>query len=262
MNMQLLEWYYLIFELPLGLGLLYLAFFTVSGVTFGDADTDAGLDHDIDVDAHADVDLDHDADLSLGGGPDVHVDADADADSDADHDSESDSHTASPFVAALIWIGVGRMPLSLVLMILLISFGSFGFAAMRFQVGHPIEQAVVVALGVAVVASALITHYIALFLGRTIFSTAIVARRRHELLGSHGEALYDISDAFGMVVGRDDRGELFQVACKVEEGQKPLAKGSSVQLVAYTAKDRMFYVVPATSEKTPRNVVVPIKSIP
>jgi hypothetical protein len=239
MNMQLLEWYNLIFELPLGLGLLYLAFFTVSGFTFGDADTDAGLDHDMDVDAHADIDADHDADLSH----------DVDSDSDAD---QTDAHAPSPFLAALSWIGIGQMPLSLVLMILLISFGTFGFAAMRIQSGHSIEPSVLIAIAVAVIASTLITHYIASILGRTIFSTDIVARRRHELLGSHGEALYDINENFGMVVGRDDRGELFQVACRTEAGEQPLVKGSPVQLVAYTAKDRMFFVVPASSEKTPR----------
>ena len=242
MNMQLLEWYNLIFELPLALGLLYLAFFTVSGVTFGDADTDAGLDHDMDVDAHADVEMDHDADLSH----------DVDSNADADSDSDSDSHAPSPFLAALSWIGIGQMPLSLVLMILLICFGTFGFASMRIQSDHAVEPSFFIALVVAIVASTLITHYIASVLGRTIFSTDIVARRRHELLGSHGEALYDINENFGMVVGRDDRGELFQVACRIEAGQQPLTKGSAVQLVAYTAKDRMFHVVPATSEKTPR----------
>jgi hypothetical protein len=82
-----------------------------------------------------------------------------------------------------------------------------------------------------------------------------IARRRHELLGSLGEALYPIDAKFGMVCGRDDCGELFQVACRIEEGQEPIAKGAAVQLVAYTAEDQMFYVVPAESSKTPRHVV-------
>ena len=72
-----------------------------------------------------------------------------------------------------------------------------------------------------------------------------------------GEALYPIDEKFGMVCGRDDHGELFQVPCRIESGQSPLAKGAAVQLVAYTAKEQMFLVVPAESSQTPRRAMSP-----
>jgi hypothetical protein len=250
MTMQLLlSWENLIFELPLGLGLLYLALYTFSGWTFGDADTDAGaVDHDVDahLDVHGDVAIDHDADLS--------GDANTDADS---HSVESDNQATQPssLIASLGWIGVGRMPLSLVILILMLSWGTLGLATLQITQGRRFETAVVIAIGVAAVGSLLVTHLISSVLGRTVFATLNVSRRRHELLGSLGEALYPIDEKFGMVCGRDDRGELFQVACRVEPGQLPLAKGSAVQLIAYTAEDQMFCVVPAESSKTPRAVL-------
>jgi hypothetical protein len=248
MNTQLLEWYNLIFELPLGLALMYLALYTFSGWTFGDADADvSGFDHDIDahLDVNGELTMDQDADLSQ----DVHVDADTDTDTDA-HASPS-----AAFLSALNWIGVGRMPLSLVLMILMLCWGTIGFCAMQLQKDKSIEIATVIAAGVAGAGSLIITHFISAILGKALFSGGNISRRRHELLGSLAEALYPIDEKFGMACGRDDRGELFQVACRIEEGKPPVAKGSPVQLVAYTAKEQMFYVVPAESSKTPRRAV-------
>ena len=234
----LLSWWNLIFELPFGLGLLYLALYTISGWTFGEADADADGGFDYDVDAHLDVDgeptLDHD------------VDADSDA-ADTDHDSEG-----STLLSALNWIGVGRMPLSLVLMILMLCWGTLGFVSIQLRQGEPIARSAVIAIAIAGIGSAYITHFVSSILGRLLFNVTNISRRRHELLGSLGEALYPIDEKFGMVCGRDDRGELFQVACRTEEGQQPVAKGAPVQLVAYTAKERMFFVVPADSSKTPR----------
>jgi hypothetical protein len=249
---QFLEWYYLIFELPLALGLLYLGMYTFSGWTFGDADADAsGIDHDVDahLDVHGEVTLDHDADLSH----DIEMDADADADADADTDSDTpqeQSHTPgpSPVLTVLSWIGVGKMPISLVLMVLLICWGTIGFACMQLQLR------VEVALAIAAVGSVIVSRAISSVLSKTVFAQLNVARRRHELLGCFGEALYDINQSFGMACGRDDRGELFQVPCRIEDGQPPLTKGSAVQLVAYTAREQVFTVVAAETSRTPRKM--------
>jgi hypothetical protein len=247
MSSQLLEWYNLIFELPLGLALMYLALYTFSGWSFGEADADAGgFDHDVDahLDVNGDVNLDHDADLSH----DVQADADTDADTDGDaHDSQP-----SGALWALSWVGVGLIPLSLILLILMLSWGAIGFTALQIQHDRPINQSIAISIAAAGAGSLVITHLLASILGRTLFAPQSAARRRHEILGSLGEAMYPIDEKFGMVCGRDDSGELFQVPCRVEQGQKPIAEGEPVQLVAYTAKDEMFFVVPAASSITPR----------
>ncbi|HSV12931.1 MAG TPA: hypothetical protein VLI90_01630 [Tepidisphaeraceae bacterium] len=257
----LLGWSNLIFILPFGLGLLYLGIYTLSGWTFGDADADAGVDHEVDAsvdaDGHlscehdADADLSHDvdADADADADTDAHVDADSDADTDADgHDAESSDSSqssGSTILAILSWLGVGRVPVSIILMVMLMSWGVIGFAANRTLLDHPVSQAALLAMAVAFTGSILITKFVTLTVARYLPTNETYARRRHQLLGCVGEALYNIDGTFGMACGRDAVGEQFQVPCRVAEGRAMIAKGTKVQLVGYTASNQMFYVVPA-----------------
>lgn len=231
-------WWNLIFIVPFALALLYLGLYTLSGWTFGEVDADAGIDHDID--AH------------LNAGGHLEFDHDIDADADADGDSDGNAAGQSAVLTALNWIGVGQMPLSLIVMIQMLCWGVIGFAGMQVQRGVAIGQEVIVSAIIAALGASLITHVVSSILGPRLFRATNTVRRWHQLLGSRGEAMYPIDARFGMVCGRDDRGELFQAACRTAEGFGPLAKGDAVQLVAYAAKERMFYVVPADSATTPR----------
>src|SRR6266404_6132905 len=107
----ILGWWNLIFVAPFAVALVYLFACTLGGVGMGDGDADA----------HADVDADADGD--------VHTDADG-HDADADGDGEGDSHEAEQtpaHLAALAWLGVGRVPLSLIALVLLLTWGAAGF---------------------------------------------------------------------------------------------------------------------------------------
>ena len=239
----LLAWWNLIFELPFGLGLLYLAVYTLSGWTFGETGADGAMDHDIDASLDADGHLSFEHD----------VDADTDTDSHVDgHDTDQDHASGSSLMYALAWIGVGRAPLSMVLMILLLSWGAIGFCVNRLTDNRALDQSVPLAIVIAGSGSIFITKIIAALVGKYLPTTESYARRRHELLGSLAEALYPIDEKFGMATGRDDRGERFEVACRTEADKPPVAKGAAVQLVGYTAKERMFYVIPADGAITPR----------
>jgi hypothetical protein len=239
----LLSWWNLIFILPLGLGLLYLGIYTLSGWTFGDADADGAVDHDVDahLDADGHVSFDHD------------VDADADADADADNDTDGDAHDAdsenesSALMTALGWLGVGRVPVSLMLMVLLLSWGTIGFCANQLLLHRPIIQSILIAIALAAIGSLLIVKLVSSTVARYLPTNETYARRFHELLGSTGEALYPIDEKFGMACGKDDRGERFEVACRTSNNQPPIAKGQPIQLVAYAAKERMFYVMQPTT---------------
>ncbi len=247
MTMQLLsQWWNLIFELPFTLGLLYLAIYTLSGWTFGE--TGADLDHDLD--ASADASVDADAHLSL------EHDAGAEGHDSEGHDADQDQTGASALLAVLGWVGVGKAPLSVVLMVLLLSWGTIGFCVNRILEHQPVDRSIAAAIGVAGVGSILMTRLVSTLVGKYLPTTETYARRRHELLGSLGEALYPIDATFGMVTGRDDRGERFEVACRTENNQTPVAKGTPVQLVGYSARERMFYVVPAERGETPRRAAV------
>jgi hypothetical protein len=257
----LLGWSNLIFILPFGLGLLYLGIYTLSGWTFGDADADAGVDHDVDasMDSDGHLSFEHDADTDLSHDVDADADADAHADTDAhadaDTDADADGHDAesseasqsnsSTILAILSWLGVGRVPVSIILMVLMMSWGVIGFASNRAMLDHPAAQGALLAIAIAFAGSIAITKLVTLTVARYLPTNETYARRRHQLLGCVGEALYNIDATFGMACGRDAVGEQFQVPCRTAEGRPPIVKGTKVQLVGYTANNQMFYVVPA-----------------
>jgi membrane protein implicated in regulation of membrane protease activity len=101
-------------------------------------------------------------------------------------------------------------------------------------------------LPLAAIGSLLITSMLSRLAARILPKSETYARRRHELLGSVGEALYDIDQKFGMASIRDDRGNLFQVGCRSEQTEGAIHKGSRVKLVGYSARERLFYVVPVS----------------
>lgn len=240
----LLGWWNLIFVAPFVVALLYLGVTTLSGIGMGDADVHTDVDADADAhveagDAHVDVDADADADAD--------VDADADSDVHADHDA--DAHGSSFHAMALSWLGVGRIPISLIIIVLLLTWGVAGFVTNAAR--HPASgwSAARLAVPVAAIASLLITRAIVLFMGRFVPLNQTFARPRRQLVGSVGEAVYRIDETFGMAAVRDEQGDLHQVSCRVGPGVTPIEKGRRAKLVAYDAGEQMFFVAPVDAQQ-------------
>ncbi|QOV88652.1 OB-fold-containig protein [Humisphaera borealis] len=248
----LLGWQNLVFIVPFAVALTYLLLYAVSGITFGDADADHDFSADTDVDAEADID--HDADLDADGTDTAVAPASAGhagGTGDLFHGSPptTDHGSIAPdpgaLKTALIWIGVGRVPLSILLMVLCLTWGVSGFLfnqSFRDYFERP-WQVTFVSLPAAVLLSLLVTRLVVRSIDRWLPLDETTARRRHDLLGLRGVALYDISDKFGMVTLRDDRGELHQVPCRVADGHGPIAKNQPVVLVAYNARENLYRVV-------------------
>jgi membrane protein implicated in regulation of membrane protease activity len=131
-------------------------------------------------------------------------------------------------------------------MILVLTWGMIGFCANQAMISWPIDRLALVSIPLAFIGSLLITRVATSLVARFLPTNETYARRRHELLGSIGEAMYPIDTKFGMIHGKDDRGETFQVPCRLESDQPTIPKGTRVQLVGYNAKEQMFFVVPAT----------------
>jgi membrane protein implicated in regulation of membrane protease activity len=239
----LLHWWNLIFLLPFGLALLYLALYTLSGVTFGDGD----LDHSFD----ADHDLDADHELSADVGHDLDAGHDMDTGHDAG-DSAAGGHGPGP-LAALGWLGVGRVPLSILLMVLLLTWGVVGFVA-NAAMEQRGASAAYLSVPLAAALSLLMTRLVVTLVARYLPLFETTARRRHELLGSVGEAIFPIDRKFGMVMVRDDTGDLYQVPCRVAPDADPIPKGVKVQLIVYNAKLKLFYVAPPVAEAAARQM--------
>lgn len=257
---QLLSWWNLIYLLPFGLAVLYLFVYAVSGLTFGEVDLDADVNADADfdadghveVDAHADIDAD--ADVDAHAGVDAHADVDADADGHAagkalgGHHADSAggdrAHEMPLHWKVLSWFGLGRVPLSIVGMVFCLAWGGIGLVVnilLEPVLPRP-WMVVLVSLPVAAIGTSALTGTVVRLMERWLPTTETSAQPRAKLVGTSGEALYEIDDKFGLASIRTREGDLYQVPCRVYEGRESVAKGKQVLLVDYDAKRELFYV--------------------
>src|SRR6266566_1259665 len=180
-------WYNLIFIVPFLLALLYVGVYAVSGLTFGEAD----VDHDVNVDgdahfeadAHVDADADADGHLET----DAHIDADADADAHVEAHGEAGAVAQGSLLAGMMsLLGVGRVPLSILLMVLLITWGVIGFVTnylLYGKIGSEVVAALI-AVCIAAVGSGICTRAISSAMVRWFPTHETYVQRRHELLGA------------------------------------------------------------------------------
>lgn len=261
----LLAWWNLIYSVPFLLAVTYLAVYATSGLTFGESDVDHDVDHDLDHDVDHDVDVDHDLDHDIDHDADLDhdVDVEGDHDLDADHDADAESEqhgvvaspadvsrggeaasSLPPYLQALVWLGLGRAPFSIVLMVLFLTWGMIGFIA-NFLLSPILPGGGIVLLAslpFAGLGSTLITRGVVALMGRWMPTSETYAEPMARLVGTSGEAVYNIDHAFGMAAVRDRRGELFQVPCRSYAHGQPIAKGQRVLLVDYDTGQRFFYV--------------------
>jgi len=233
----ILSWWNLIFLAPFAVALLYLGVYTLTGVGMGDADADVHGD----VGADADADVDADAHLEADG----HVETDAHADTEAAHDTDHDTETGgqqSLQAMALAWFGVGKVPITIIVTCFMLVWGSSGFITNSMVRNENGWDAAILSIPIALLASLFVTRLIVLFMGRFMPLNETYAKRRGELVGCTGQAIYSINQNFGMALVRDDHGDLHQVNCRIAPELPPVAKGARVKLVAYGAKDKTFFV--------------------
>ena len=245
----LLSWWNLIYIVPFGLALVYLLIYVMTGI---------GGDHDAgDVGAHVDLDADADADLDADADADADLDADADGDGDGEGehvDSDMPVHVAAsvdhggggggPLATALSFIGVGKAPISVLIVMLLISWSIIGFALNQiiYQLWPTEWLPPLLSLPAAFFGSLFATAGLARVLGRWMPSTETSARRKDQLVGRKGKAIYAIDEKFGLVAVRNAEGDLFQVPGRTRAGVAGIAAGAEVVLFDYLPEEDVFLV--------------------
>ena len=193
--MDLLNWWNLVFVLPALGALLYLPMTTV-----GLAPVEG---HDVDVD--------------------VDVDVDGDLHADGDHGILHD---------ALGAIGVGRVPLSLVLMSFAFLWGFFGWVGNRIF-GTLLATPVLFiwpSLLLALVAASVLTRFLAVRLGRLMPATESYGAGNRELVGRIGDVRYPLTETSGSVQLYDTFGTLHEVPARVMPGEAAIPAGAKVVL--------------------------------
>jgi membrane protein implicated in regulation of membrane protease activity len=220
-------WYNLPFTFLLGLCFL-LAAFQLNGLS---ADHDADVDGDADFDADADLDAEADAD------------ADTDADGDADHDVEHPAEGTSP-LAVLAFVGVGKAPLLVVVVLLCGSIGLAGWGLNGLLGGLGL-WANLLALPLAVMAGGLVSARLTRWIGRALPPITTSATRAQELVGRRGRVTSPFVDQrYGQVHLRTAGGTLVTIFA-ITDSPEPIRRGEAVVLAAYDRPARRYWVTPA-----------------
>ena len=217
--MQFIYWWNLVFELPFLASVLYILV-QASGLV-GDHDHD--FDHD----------TDHDFDQGI------------------EHTSgqELAHHETGGFVRALEFLGVGRVPLSIVLMLLFGIFGATGFLINLVLESWGIPPAIFfwVSLTASCFTSLTLTRSAGLTLARIMpkYESYSISSVK-ELLGDEGEAATPITGSYGTALVHDQFGNIHQVRCQIEAGHDSIPIGSRVQLVGFADLDEEVFLVEKT----------------
>ena len=151
-----------------------------------------------------------------------------------------------PFMAFLSLLGVGKIPLSLSLMILMFCWGLIGFAfnavllqwlGASFVIGF-------VSAPITFVVSLALTGFCAAIVAKIIPNDDSTRQRRQDLVGKPGEAIYDIDASFGMATVRGDAGDYFQIPCRTREPSMRIPKGARIVIFDYDPDQGIFHVAP------------------
>ena len=242
----LIAWYNLPFTFMLGLGVV-LAGLQLLGLSH-DGDTDA--DADVDADGDVDADADADADMDMVIHPDLDHDVDHDIDHAIDHDlaHNADHEIGRDSLSGFSWlafIGIGKAPLMVVLLIVLMTTGLLGWILNGLAVGMLGVFPGILLLATflaSLVTGSLITSRLTRLIGRALPPVSTTATRAQALVGRPGTVISPFVDSrYGMVHLRDDGGTLISLFA-ITEDEQPIARGDSVILLSYDPAQRLYLV--------------------
>lgn len=222
--MELLQWWNLIFLLPAFAALLYLLLLALGALPaegdHGDVDLEPGLHVEVHG-AHIEI---HPNDL-----PD-----------DIGHESDTD-----PFRGVLSLIGVGRIPLSLVLMSFLFLWGFIGWTANQLFASVLPAPALFIwpSLAVALVGAGLATRFLAMGLGRVMPRTESYGASSSDLVGRIADVRYALTETNGTVQLYDGYGTMYEVPARVLPGEAPIPSGERVVLWRYDPAGGNYFAV-------------------
>jgi membrane protein implicated in regulation of membrane protease activity len=189
------------------------------------------------------IGLSGDVDPDVDGDADVGTDADGDIDHELDHDVDHDV-AGSPTLAWLAFLGVGKAPVAVVLLLLFGAISILGWvfnsAVQSIFGGYP-NPAFLPVLLFSLMGGAWITARVSRVIGRALPPISTTATRAQALVGKRGTVISPFVDArYGQVRVRDIGGTLINVFAVAHSS--PIPKSTDVALVSYDAAQRRFVV--------------------
>lgn len=222
-------WYNWPFLFPMAVAVIFILFDLLLG----------GLSDLIGV--SADFDADVDADL----------DVDADVDGDAPEIGAHGGHGSGAFLSGLMWLGLGKVPISIVLEVLFISFGGTGLLVNALWSEVSPESVVWLSLPVALIAAAtsslFITKWTAVHIAKLVPSDGTISRGAGGFLGEAAVVVVTVTATSGQV-RVEGRGQTPDTVLSVKldstVAEAKLARGSQVVLMDYIEEKNAYTVTP------------------
>lgn len=207
--MEILQWWNLIFLLPGVAALLYLLLISLGAIPAEGHDLDAGDAGHVELHGHVDQ-------------PD-----------------------GDPFHGVLSLIGVGRTPLSLILMSFAFLWGFFGWLGTRIfgNVLTAPELFVWPSLALALVGAGVFTRFVASGLGRVMPGTESYGAEARELIGRMADVRYPLTETTGTVQIYDQHGSMHEVPARVLPGESAIPAGTRVVLWRYDEQAGSYFAV-------------------
>jgi hypothetical protein len=223
---DLLNWWNLVFALPFVGALFYLLLMAMGVVV--DHGVDLHMEHDIGI-GH-DMGVEHNAELGH------------DAGHDGGHDAGHD-HSPSLLNRFLSFFGVGKVPISVIIMSFCFLWGFIGIVANLFY-GTLMPPGVFfwASFFTALVLSVFLTRYLALLMGKIMPTTETYGITVADLTGFTATTTTNIDNTFGQAQVYDKSGNLQTVPCRVKKGEKPVTRGTQVVLMFYDRIEKVFYI--------------------
>jgi membrane protein implicated in regulation of membrane protease activity len=231
-------WYNLPFSILLALCAVLAVLQTVGLDGEADSEADADVDANVDADADADVYTDVDTD----------ADGDADADHDIEHDGAADGVPGA--LSLLAYIGMGKAPLAVVLLILFGTVGILGWmlnSLVNSVFGTYPGIAFAGVMPITLIVGGFVSSRISRLIGRALPPVSTTAMRAQAFVGRRGTVISPYVDGkYGLVHLRDQGGTLISVFA-VTASPEPIKRGSDVVLVSYDQGKRQYAVAPLSS---------------
>ncbi len=177
------------------------------------------------------------------GDADMDADVEADADLDMDADVEAEADLQSPSFADIFgFLNVGRVPLMVVLMSLLATWGIAGLIVNALLNIPERPQWVWISYVIALFCSFLGTRYISIALSK-LFPESEKAITDVHLLGLRGRVISgQITTTFGTARVQVPDGPELTVSCRAKSDEATPVKGDTVVLINYDRARRIFEV--------------------
>jgi len=232
------------FLLTLGIGVLFI----LADVFLGGVSDLIGLDADADVDVDMDVDVD--------------IDLDVDVATTLGFDAGSGFHGPDPDVGAhhaggllmngLAWIGLGKVPISVLLEVMLLTFGSTGLIVNAIA-GDLLPAwgsyfSFPIALVCAIFVAPVVTKMVGSTIARVVPADATTSRKATEFLNETGVTASTVTTLAGQVkLSATDKHPPTIINVRLKDGGEPLARDVEVLLIEYDAEKNTYLVVPTSS---------------